>query len=137
MAEPDQPPWFVCEVHVMSTDTDCEYCERQLKEQQERLATLQESCQQINQKLTAMTGQPYIETATAVPFLAVQVLVSMICSDPKARMAYELNFHRSLGNQMLQVHQHAIRMQLQGGGNGQLSPDQADFIQRMKAHGGG
>jgi hypothetical protein len=107
---------------MVATDEDCEYCEAQLEGQQRVLNEMGESIMEINGKLARLTGVPYVENAVAVAALKTDVLVAMIFTDPKARMAYELNFANALISQMNMVHQHIIRQQIVDGGKQQIMP---------------
>lgn len=118
------PPWTLCEVHVQHTDSDCEYCDTQLTGQNEYLDSLQEESQKLNRSLAQKNdGVPFIETQPVVAVLMVQTIADMIFQDPKARMAFEINFHNRLVQQMKVVEQQSIRSQLLGGMNG-VRPDQ-------------
>ena len=111
-------PWTDCAAHVTSTDVDCEYCEKELEAKQAVLNAIHNRCQDKNNELARMTGTPYIESSPAVAALKADVIVQMIFQDPKARMAYELNFAQALDNQMETVKKHMTRQQILQGTSG-------------------
>lgn len=135
--EAQQLPWSRCEVHTHHTDHDCEYCEKQLAEQQAFLDDLQAKCQQANAKLAQLhNGVPYIETQVAVPTLMVETITEMIFSDPKAMMAYQLNFFTKLMHQMQMVHQASVRNTIMSnGGSRVIPPDQQKILRKMQGGG--
>lgn len=130
-------PWSKCEVHTHHTDPDCDFCQAQLTGMQAHLDTLQEKCQQANVRLAQMhEGVPYIETQVAVPMLAVEVITNMIFTDPKAMMAYQLNFFNRLAQQMQEMHQMSVRRQIMGNGGARMvPPDQQKILRRMQGGG--
>lgn len=135
--EATQRPWSVCEIHVNHTDHDCDFCEAQLQEQQQYLANLQAKCQVADAKLASMhEGTPYITTQVAVPTLMAEVIAGMIFQDPKAMMAFQLNFWNKLGEQMQAVHEASVKRLIMGNGASRvIPPDQQKILRKMQGGG--
>lgn len=135
--EATQMPWSLCEIHTHHTDHDCEHCTAQLEGQQAFLNDLQEKCQIANAKLASLhEGVPYIETSVAVPTLMVEVLTNMIFTDPKAMMAFQLNFFNRLAQQMMTVHENSVKRLIMGNGGGRMiPPDQQKILRKMQGGG--
>jgi glycyl-tRNA synthetase (class II) len=107
--------WTECAVHTRETDTDCEFCERELDQKNKVKERLSKNVVDMNNKLTAMK-MPFLQTQMVVHSLKIDVFLDMFVQDPKTRMAFEINYLNRLHLMMLEAEKMLIRAQLMPNG---------------------
>jgi len=111
-------PWPECVAHPMAKDEDCEWCQAELAGMEEHLEKLKQLTLNLNIKLAQMhNGVPYIETQSAVPMIAVEVMIDTFIPERRSQLAFWINFTSRLAQHMEKVRQDAVKAQLTQGVN--------------------
>lgn len=107
MSDEQAHPWTDCVAHPQHTDTDCDYCEAELDAKNKVMKQMERELMLLDKQLLQIVGIPFLATAPVVQATKIDVLVDMILSDPKHRMAYELNYGQRMKSVMMEAKEKA------------------------------
>lgn len=108
-------PWVECVAHPYETDRDCEYCQKELDGKLTVKDQMAADVMVLEHRFRQAAGISFLGTYPIVQGHKIDVLVDMILQDPKAHMAYELNYFNRLRETMKEAVQQRQRQNLMPG----------------------